>query len=94
MNTSTTSRKVQTAFRIDEGLLRRAKLKAKHEGRSLNNMVEEALERMVPAELEWPKVKISDEIDPEILAMRLGHIQFTEEEITADDRLAHALGVL
>ncbi|MBO4475423.1 MAG: hypothetical protein J5737_01695 [Bacteroidales bacterium] len=88
----TTSRKIQTAFRIDEGLLRRAKLKAKREGRSLNNMVEEALERMVPAELEWPKVKISEEIDPDVLAMRLGPLHFTEEEIASDYRLAHTLG--
>ena len=89
----TTSRKVQTAFRIDEGLLRRAKLRAKREGRSLNSMVEEALERMAP-EIEWPKVHIPDEISPEVLAMRLGPVHFTDEEIAADDRLAHALGVL
>ena len=89
----TTSRKVQTAFRIDEGLLRRAKLRAKREGRSLNSMVEEALERMAP-EIEWPKVHIPDEISPEVLAMRLGPVHFTDEEIAADDRLAHSLGVL
>jgi len=90
----TSTRKIQTAFRIDENLLRRAKLKAKREDRSLNSLVEEALERMVPSELEWPKVKISEEIKPEILAMQLGPLHFTEEEIAADDRLAHALGVL
>ena len=89
----TTSRKVQTAFRIDEGLLRRAKLRAKREGRSLNSMVEEALERMAP-EIEWPKVHIPDEISPEVLAMRFPEdFSFTEEEIAADYRLAHALGV-
>lgn len=90
----TTSRKIQTAFRIDENLLRRAKLRAKKEDRSLNSLVEEALERMVP-EITWPKVKIPTEISPEVLALRLPHgFSFTEEEIAADDRLAHTLGVL
>jgi hypothetical protein len=90
----TTVNKVQTAFRIEEGLLRRAKLRAKREKRSLNSLVEEALERMVPAELEWPKIKIPKEISPEILALRLPEGEWwTEEEIAADDRLAHILGV-
>ena len=90
----TTSRKVQTAFRLDEALLRRAKLRAKRENRSLTNLMEEALERMVPAELEWPKIKGPIEISPETLALRLpGNITFTDEEIAADDRLAHALGI-
>ena len=89
----TTTRKIQTAFRIDENLLKRAKLRAKQDKRSLNSMVEEALEKMCP-ELEWPKIKIPDEIRSEILALRLpGKFPFTDEEIAADDRLAHALGV-
>ena len=86
----TTERKVQTAFRLNESLLRRMKLRARREGRSLNSMVEEALERMVPAELEWPKVDIPKEISPEILALRFPRA-FTPEEIAADDRLAYIL---
>ena len=90
----TTTRKVQTAFRIDEGLLMRMKLRAKRSNRSLNSLVEEALERMCPAKFEWPKVRISDEISPEIMEMRLPEgFSFTEEEIATDNRLAHALGV-
>ena len=90
----TTTRKVQTAFRIEEGLLMRLKLRAKRSNRSLNSLVEEALEKMCPAEFEWPKVKIPDEISPEILALRFPEgFSFTDEEIAADDRLAHALGV-
>jgi hypothetical protein len=89
----TSSKKIQTAFRLDENLLMRAKLRAKRERRSLNSLVEEALERMMPQELEWPKVVIPTEISPEILAMRLpGKATFTKEEIAADERLAHALG--
>ncbi len=90
-----TERKVQTAFRLNESLLRRMKLRARREGRSLNSLVEEALEKIAPAELEWPKVDIPKEISPEILALRFPEgFMFTDEEIAADDRLAHALGVL
>ena len=87
-------KRVQTAFRLNADLLRRAKLRAKRENRSLNSLVEEALERMVPDEFVWPKVVIPTEISPEILAMRLpDEVVFTEEEIAADERLAHALGI-
>ena len=39
----TTSIKTQTAFRFDSELLRRLKIKAKQENRSLNNYVETVL---------------------------------------------------
>ena len=87
----TSSRKIQTAFRLDENLLMRAKLRAKREQRSLNSLVEEALERMMPQELEWPKVVLPTKISPDILAMRLPR-EFTKEEIEADERLAYILG--
>ena len=38
-----TSTKVQTAFRFDKDLIRRLKIKAKKENRSLNNYVETVL---------------------------------------------------
>ena len=39
----TTNRKVQTAFRFDQELIKRLKMKAKKENRSLNNYVETIL---------------------------------------------------
>ena len=39
----TAARKIQTAFRFDSELLRRLKIKAKQENRSLNNYVETVL---------------------------------------------------
>lgn len=42
MRTTNTS-KIQTAFRFDSELLRRLKIKAKQENRSLNNYVETVL---------------------------------------------------
>ena len=87
----TPAKRVQTAFRLNADLLRRAKLRAKRENRSLNSLVEEALEKMVPEEFVWPKVVIPTEISPEILAMRLPR-PFTKEEIEEDDKLAYILG--
>ena len=45
MNVTTT--KVQTAFRFDRDLIRRLKIKAKKENRSLNNYVETVLMNIV-----------------------------------------------
>ena len=91
----TTERKVQTAFRLSESLVMRLKLRAKREERSVNSLVEEALEKYYPSELVWPKIVGPVEISPEVLALRLPEgFNFSEEEIAADDRLAHALGVI
>ena len=43
MNTVISTSKVQTAFRLDAELLRRLKIRAKKENRSLNNYVETVL---------------------------------------------------
>ncbi len=43
MPTLTNTTKVQTAFRFDKELIRRLKIKAKQENRSLNNYVETVL---------------------------------------------------
>ena len=43
MNTTATTNKRQTAFRLNEDLLERLKARAKRENRSLNNYVEKVL---------------------------------------------------
>ena len=43
MNTTATTNKRQTAFRLSEDLLERLKARAKRENRSLNNYVEKVL---------------------------------------------------
>ena len=43
----TATSKIQTAFRFDSELLRRLKIKAKRENRSLNNYVETVLMEIV-----------------------------------------------
>ena len=86
----TTSRKIQTAFRLDEMLISRLKLKALKERKSLNRLVEESLERVAPAEPEWPRIKFPIEPDPVLAALKF-NVNFTPEEIAADERLAYIL---
>ncbi len=60
MNVTTT--KVQTAFRFDKDLIRRLKIKAKKENRSLNNYVETVLMDIVYDEPNIETVAAIDEV--------------------------------
>ena len=60
MNVTTT--KVQTAFRFDRDLIRRLKIKAKKENRSLNNYVETVLMDIVYDEPNIETVAAIDEV--------------------------------
>ena len=82
----TGTRKIQTAFRLDEELVGRLKLLARREKKSLNRIVEEQLERLAPAEPQWPKIIFPVEIRPEIKALMLPHTP-TKEEMEHDERL-------
>lgn len=82
----TNSRKIQTAFRLNEELVGRLKLLARRENKSLNRLVEEQLERLAPAEPQWPKIIFPVEIRPEIKALMLPHAP-TKEEMEHDERL-------
>ncbi len=85
------TQRVQTAFRLDANLVKRLKIKAKSEEKSLNALVEEALMRLAPPEPEFPHIDEDMEISPKILALSKGIRPFTPEEIAADDRLAYIL---
>ncbi|MBO6170192.1 MAG: toxin-antitoxin system HicB family antitoxin [Bacteroidales bacterium] len=86
----TSTRKIQTAFRLDEGLVARLKLKAKQKDVSLNRLVEEMLEKVAPAEPEWPKIEFPAAIRPEIKALAFNNGP-TKEDINNDERLAYIL---
>ena len=58
----TTTAKVQTAFRFDKELIRRLKIKAKKENRSLNNYVETILMDVVYDEPNEETVAAIDEV--------------------------------
>lgn len=86
-----TSTRIQTAFRLDRNLVSRLKLKARRENKSLNKLVEEALMKTAPAELEWPKVDFPLKHNPIFDEIRDQMRPFTAEELAADDRLAYIL---
>lgn len=83
-------RRTQTAFRLDEGLLMRAKRKARQQQISLNRLVEKAIENYV-GEFEFPAIEPPKEIPEWIKNMSKGMRPFTKEELEADDRLAYIL---
>ena len=58
----TTTTKVQTAFRFDKELIRRLKIKAKKENRSLNNYVETVLMDVVYDEPNEETMSAIDEV--------------------------------
>ena len=81
----------QTAFRLDKELLFYLNRKAKSQGKTLNALVEEALRREVREDMDgWPIIKEPIIISDEVKSMSLG-IEFTPEEIAADERLAYLL---
>ena len=84
----TQSRKTQTAFRLDDNLLMRARRKARQQGISLNRLVEKAIGNFV-GEFEFPAIEPPTEI-PEWVKKLSEHARpVTQEELDADDRLAY-----
>ena len=88
----------QTAFRFRPELLERLKNRARLEKKSLNSYVEEVLEKDLESTdryeaiiLDLGKLKMPEKISPEIEAISRFKIEFTEEEIAADERLAYLL---
>ena len=82
------SRKTQTAFRLDEDLLMRARRKARQQGISLNRLAEKAIENYV-GEFEFPAIEPPAEIPEWIRKLSEGVRPVTQEELDADDRLAY-----
>ena len=86
-----TANRVQTAFRLEESLLRRLKKKAREQKKSLNSYVETLLMADVRDEPEFPKVSLPVRHSPRVTSM-LGILPaFSEEELLEDDKLAYIL---
>lgn len=80
--------RVQTAFRLDTGLLNRLKRKAKAEGRSVNAIVEETLNKRFPVEPVWPKVEFPKEVPAFVKELQSDKpLSFTKEELEEDPKL-------
>ena len=83
--------KRQTAFRLDKELLFYLKRRAKQQNKTLNAFVEDTLRKAVEADMEgWPVIDGPIEISEELKKWQC-KIEFTPEEIAADDRLAYIL---
>lgn len=87
-----TTRRIQTAFRLEESLLNRLKKKAGRQNKSLNSYVEALLKADVRDEPEYPRVSF-----PIPQSARVSHMLdilpgFTDEELQNDDKLAYILG--
>jgi predicted DNA-binding protein len=94
------TRTIQTAFRFREELVSRLKRRARLEHKSVNAYVEEAVEKALNGgEDQYARlasklkdIKVPRETSPEIEALSAFRVDFTAEELAADDRLAYILG--
>lgn len=86
------SRRIQTAFRLEESLLNRLKSKAKRQKKSLNNYVEALLKEDVRDEPLYPKVSFPIPHSARVSRMLDILPDFTEEELKTDEKLAYILG--
>lgn len=83
-----TTTRVQTAFRLDTGLINRLKRKAKAKGQSLNAYVESILIKDAPAALAWPKVVFPREVPTFVKELQLDKpLSFTKKELDEDPKL-------
>jgi hypothetical protein len=87
-----TTRRIQTAFRLDESLLNRAKKKASRQNKSLNSYVEALLRADVRDEPEYPKVPFPIRHSARVSRMLDILPAFTDEELKGDEKLAYILG--
>ncbi|MCR4860237.1 MAG: toxin-antitoxin system HicB family antitoxin [Bacteroidales bacterium] len=84
-------RRIQTAFRLEESLLKRLKRKAARQKKSLNSYVEALLLADVRDDPEYPKVTLPLPHSPRVSRMLDILPEFTEEELREDEKLAYIL---
>jgi len=87
-----TTHRVQTAFRLEESLLRRLKKKAREQNKSLNSYVEALLLSDVRDLPEFPDVAFPVAHAPRVAQMLDILPAFTEQELRDDEKLAYLLG--
>ena len=87
-----TTRRIQTAFRLDESLLNRAKKKASRQNKSLNSYVEALLKADVRSEPQYPEVSFPIPHSTRVSSMLDILPTFTEKDLAEDDKLAYILG--
>ena len=86
------TRRIQTAFRLEEPLLNRLKRKASLQNKSLNSYVEALLKADVRSEPQYPEVSFPIPHSTRVSSMLDILPAFTDEEIESDEKLAYILG--
>ena len=84
-----TSTRVQTAFRIEESLLKRLKKQARDDHKSLNRYVEDILGKAVP-EISFPKVTFPEELPASVTCLSKG-IRTDVKALEEDERYAYIM---
>lgn len=84
--------RIQTGLRFRPALIEKLKIKAKRSNKSFNRYVEDLLEKDVADE--FPHLNREDFIKDNVF-LSFGKLipEFTKEQIEADPKLAHILGV-
>ena len=88
---ASTENRVQTAFRLPESLISRLKRKAAKEGISVNSFVERTLDKAT--ELDWPAIAKGYILEDNLSETQCCLGMPSKEEIEADPRMAHILGL-
>lgn len=84
--------RVQTGLRFRSALIEKAKMKAKRQNKSFNRYVEDLIEKDVADE--FPHLNREDFLkDNKFLEFGKLLPEFTKEQIEADPKLAHILGL-
>lgn len=84
--------RIQTGLRFKPALIEKVKNKAKRSNKSFNRYVEDLLEKDVSDE--FPRLDREDFVkDNEFLAFGKLIPEFSQEQIEADPKLAHILGL-
>ena len=84
--------RIQTGLRFKPALIEKVKNKAKRSNKSFNRYVEDLLEKDVADE--FPRLDREDFVkDNEFLAFGKLIPEFSQEQIEADPKLAHILGL-
>lgn len=86
------TRRIQTAFRLEESLLQRLKKKASRQNKSLNSYVEAVLRADVRDEPAYPRVSFPVPRSTRVSRMLDILPPFTEEDLEKDEKLAYILG--
>lgn len=78
---------IQTAFRLDESMVKMMKNRAKSKGLSVNAYVSELISQDLKSSMSLPTVRIPEQLDSDIMRFSGTMRTPTEDELASDERL-------